>query len=156
MRVLVVGEDAVERTRATAALRARPDVEILEATTAQKAHALVLEEDFDVLIIDGDMRPEGGYSLLYEIRSAAQFHDAVAPPAIVLMDREQDRWLSRWAGAAQAVRKPVDSFDVARRAQELFDETGGAVEVDTAGVSAGRELASDGLPPEFEGADAEG
>lgn len=150
MRVLVVSSNAAERSRATAALRARPDVEIQEASDAKQAHAAMTDRGFDVLVIDGDMRPEGGQSVLYEIRAAAEFRGAKAPPAIILMGREQDRWLSAWAGAQDALVKPVDSFDLARRVLELAGETGGAVSVPTTGETAGGTLEGD-QPPELAG-----
>lgn len=129
VRVLVVSSDAAERSRATAALRHRDGVEVEEATDARQAHRAVNSSDFDVLVIDGDMRPEGGQSVLYEIRAAAEYWGWKAPPTIILMDREQDRWLSAWAGAQEALVKPVDSFDLAHRVIELAGATGGEVAV---------------------------
>lgn len=131
MRVLVVSSDAAERSRAVSGLQQRDSVEVVEATDARQAHRAVNSRDFDVLVIDGDMRPEGGQSVLYEIRASAEFRGAKAPPAIILMGREQDRWLSAWAGAQDVAIKPVDSFDLARRVMELAGQTGGEVAVAT-------------------------
>ncbi len=133
-RVLVVSSDAAERSRAVSGLRRRGDVEVEEATDARQAHRAVNSADFDVLVIDGDMRPEGGQSVLYEIRASAEYRGAKAPPTIILMGREQDRWLSAWAGAHDAVIKPVDSFDLARRVLDLAATTGGAVPVESPGA----------------------
>lgn len=128
MRVLVVSGDAAERSRATAGLR-REGVEVEEAGDARQAHRAVNASDFDVLVIDGDMQPEGGQSVLYEIRASAEYRGTRPPPTIMLMGREQDRWLSAWAGAQDALVKPVDSFDLARRVLGLAGETGGTVPV---------------------------
>ncbi|HEX2029135.1 MAG TPA: hypothetical protein VHF25_14170 [Nitriliruptorales bacterium] len=153
MRVLVVSPKADERLRLAGALLGRPDVEIVEATSAVEAHQLTSERTFDVLVIDGDMRPEGGQSLLYEIRARAEYRGEPAPPAIMLMDREQDRWISGWAGAADVMLKPVDSFDVAERVLELMRDTGGAVPVGDEEGTAGEPLAMD-EPSEFQGRSA--
>lgn len=134
VRVLVVSSDPAERSRAVAALVGREGVEVEQATDARQAHRAVNADDFDVLVIDGDMRPEGGQSVLYEIRAAAEYGGTKAPPAIILMGREQDRWLSAWAGAQEAVVKPVDSFDLARRVLDLAEETGGEVAVASPGT----------------------
>lgn len=129
VKVLVVSSDAGERSRALAALRAREGVEVEEATDARQAHRAVNATDFDVLVLDGDMRPEGGQSVLYEIRASAEYRGVKAPPTIILMGREQDRWLSAWAGAQEVVLKPVDSFHLAERVLGLAGETGGEVAV---------------------------
>lgn len=134
VRVLVVSSDPAERSRAVSGLQRREGIEVEEATDARQAHRAVNASDFDVLVIDGDMRPEGGQSVLYEIRASAEYRGGRAPATIILMGREQDRWLSAWAGAQDAVVKPVDSFDLARKVLDLAAETGGAVPVESPGA----------------------
>ncbi len=147
MRVLVVAEDESERLRATTALRARPDVEIVEVISVIEAHHRVEDEQFDILVIDGDMRPEGGFSLLYEIRARAEFKGEDVPPAILLIAREDDRWLAlRWAGAVEALVKPVDSFVLAKRVEAIVRATGGRVPAAPMGETAVGPLAMDEPP----------
>lgn len=148
MRVLVVSEDDAERLRATAGIRARQDVEIVEVSSVDEAHRRTENERFDVLVVDGDMRPEGGFSLLYEIRARGEFLGEGVAPSILLMAREDDRWLARWAGAAEALVKPVDSFVLAKRVDALVAETGGVVTAATPGETALGALAMD-EPPEL-------
>lgn len=122
MRVLVVSEQAVERLRAASALHlhAQDDAEVVEATSAEDARALLERDaDFDVLVIDGDLYPRGGYGLLYGIRAQAELRGQASPPAVILMDREQDRWLADWAGANAVLVKPVPSFALARQVEDL-------------------------------------
>lgn len=119
MRVVVVSENAAERLRAASGLLADDDVEVVEATGAADAHDLVEAGGVDVLVIDGDLVPEGGFSVLYEIRAAGELRGEATPPAIVLTSREQDRFLARWAGANAHVRKPVDPFELARLVRSL-------------------------------------
>lgn len=119
MRVLVVSSDAAERSRATSALRLRGDLEVVEAAGGPTAAALLRESGYDVLVVDGDLRPKGGFSWLYELRGQAQLHGLTRPPAIVMTSREQDQYLADWAGAEVIVRKPVDGFEVAARVAEL-------------------------------------
>ncbi|MGH3441653.1 MAG: response regulator [Nitriliruptorales bacterium] len=119
MRVLVVSQSGAERERAVAAMRVAEAFEVVEAASAVEAHRAMSEDHFDVVVMDGDMRPEGGYSVLYEMRAAAEIAGTTAPPSVVLMDREQDRWLAKWAGAEVALLKPVDSFALAKRVEEL-------------------------------------
>lgn len=146
VRVLVVSEDETERLRATAGMRARPQIDIVEISSAIEAHRRTEDEQFDILVIDGDMRPEGGFSLLYEIRARGELRGEGVPPAIILMAREDDRWLSRWAGAAEALVKPVDSFVLAKRVKALVRETGGLVAAAASGETALGTLAMDEPP----------
>lgn len=121
MKVLVVSEDVKERQRATSALELHTELAVHEAVSAAEAHQrlLVDREDFDVLVVDGDLQPRGGYALLYDLRMDAELSGRPATPALVLYERDEDIWLARWAGASAWERKPVDPFRVAEVAREL-------------------------------------
>lgn len=133
VRVLVISEQADERLRATTALHLRDDVEVVEAITAEEGRALVQAEDFDVLVIDGDLRPQGGFSLLYEIREGGEYTGEPTPPALVMIAREQDRFLSDWSGANELLLKPVDPFEVAARVTALAGESAAPQDVAESG-----------------------
>jgi DNA-binding response OmpR family regulator len=151
VRVLVVSEDAKERMRASSALLLHAGADVTEAATGAETKRLVREQEFDVLVVDGDLYPQGGFSLLYEIREAAEFEGTVAPPALVMISREQDRWLAGWAGSNEVLIKPVDPFVLADRVGALHgvepagrgvDESGEHVDAivedeGTAGLTAG-------------------
>ncbi len=121
MRVLVVSEDAKERQRATSALALRPDIEVEEADSAEQARRRLLEDGatYDLLVMDGDLQPRGGYAVLYDLRARADLGQFAATPSLVLASREQDLWLGRWAGANELLLKPVDPFVLARRVTAL-------------------------------------
>lgn len=119
MRVLIVSEHEVVRSRAGSMLGSRPDVEITESATARAAKRLLVDEDFDVLVIDGDLAPQGGFSSLYEFHLKAEQEGFEVPPAIVLTARPEDRWLADWAHATTTLPKPVDPFALARVVDEL-------------------------------------
>lgn len=116
MRVLVVSEDVGERLRAVSSLRLHDVGEVVEVASAEEARDLLLRQDahFDVLVVDGDLSPRGGFAMLYDLRSRAVLGGTVGTPAIVLAAREQDRWLGAWAGANEVVLKPVDPFGLAQ------------------------------------------
>lgn len=144
MRVLVISEQEKERLRATTALHLTDDVEVVEATSAAEAKALVAEQDFDVLVIDGDLRPQGGFSLLYEIRAAGEYRGEPTPPALVMIDREQDRFLSDWSGANELLLKPVDPFVVAARVRALAGEPAATRDVSESGEQVTAIVEADG------------
>jgi DNA-binding response OmpR family regulator len=121
VRVLVVSEDVGERLRAVSSLRLHDVGEVVEVASAEEARDLLLRQDerFDVLVVDGDLSPRGGFAMLYDLRARAALEDTSSPPAIVLAAREQDRWLGAWAGANEVVLKPVDPFGLAQRVAAL-------------------------------------
>ena len=121
MRVLVVSEDAKERLRAVTALTLHGDAEVVEASTVDAARQLIIREGerFDVLVVDGDLYPRGGFAMLYDLRARCDLEGVDPTPALVMIDREQDRWLARWAGANDAILKPVDPFQLAARVAAL-------------------------------------
>jgi DNA-binding response OmpR family regulator len=119
MRVLVVSADPVERLRATSAFSV--DETIVESGGVDDARRLVLDggEGFDVLIVDGDLDPRGGYAFLYELRAHAELSGWTTPPSVVLASRDADAWLAGWAGASVLFLKPVDPFEVAAAVRSL-------------------------------------
>lgn len=120
MRVLVVSADPIERLRATSGLNSDV-VHVVECGGVDEARRAVLADDaaFDVLVVDGDLDPRGGYAFLYELRAHAVQTGWTVPPAIVLASRESDRWLTGWAGASAMFLKPVDPFEVAAAVRSL-------------------------------------
>jgi DNA-binding response OmpR family regulator len=121
VRVLVVSEDAKERLRAVTALTLHADAEVVEASTVDAARQLIIRERerYDVLVVDGDLYPRGGFAMLYDLRARCDLEGVDPTPALVMIDREQDRWLARWAGANDAMLKPVDPFQLADRVAAL-------------------------------------
>ncbi len=123
MRVLIVSPDPAERQRAASALHLQDDVEIVEVAGGPDAGVQLRDDTFDVLVVDGDLQPKGGFSWLYELEQQARMHGTQRPPAIIMAARVEDRWLGAWATAEAMVRKPVDGFVVARHVAELAGRT---------------------------------
>ncbi len=119
MRVLVVSADPSERLRATSGMLSEDDV--VESADVDEARRLALDpvRPFDVLVVDGDLDPRGGYAFLYELRSHAELSGWTAPPSVVLASRTADVWLAGWAGASELFIKPVDPFEIAATVREL-------------------------------------
>jgi DNA-binding response OmpR family regulator len=123
VRVLVVSEGASERLRAVSALQLHAEAEVFEAHSAAEAReALRSGEDFDVLVVDGDLQPKGGFALLYSLQAQNDLVGRATPPSVVLAGREQDRWLGDWAGANAVLVKPVGSFVLAEHVRALVGE----------------------------------
>lgn len=115
--VLVVVADADESARVRSALGLRRDLAVTSVGSIAEAREHLAAAD--VLVVDGDLRPKGGYSWLYELAGEAALGDRPRPPAVVLTDRTTDEFLVSWSGAEARVPKPVDPFAVARAVADL-------------------------------------
>lgn len=115
--VLVVISDAAVRERAVSALGLRPDIEVTAVTSIHDAVEHL--PGAEVLVVDGDLQPKGGYSWLYELQQQSQLTGLRRPPSVVLIERTDDRFLVNWSGAEAAVVKPVDPFVMVRTVGEL-------------------------------------
>jgi CheY-like chemotaxis protein len=125
VRVLIVSEVPAERLRAASALALRSDVEVVECGSGEEARRLVIDgedDEFDVLVVDGDLQPRGGFALLYDLREKFTLDDRPLPASVVLTARAQDRFLVSWSGADRSLPKPVDPFALARTVGELVPE----------------------------------
>ncbi|MEX2503781.1 MAG: response regulator [Egicoccus sp.] len=125
MRVLVVAENVAERLRAVSALKLHADAVVTEAEHAEAARQELLgdHDAYDVIVIDGDMRPRGGFAILYDLRQQAALEGFTPLPALVMVERSQDAWLADWAGASATLIKPVDPFELSRCVKELVGAT---------------------------------
>lgn len=121
MRVLVVSEDAAERRRVVSALDLNAGVEVVEIASGEQARRRIIDGDVevDVLVLDGDLRPRGGFALLYDLKARADLAGTTLAPTIVLTARDEDVFLINWSRAEAAIRKPVDPFELSRMVAEL-------------------------------------
>lgn len=131
MRVLIVSEVAAERLRAASALTLQggeaSDIEVVEAASGEEARRWIIDGDLevDVLVVDGDLQPRGGFALLYDLRERFSMEGRDLPPSIVLTARDQDQFLVSWSGADRSLPKPVDPFALARTVGELSGDRPG-------------------------------
>jgi len=95
-------------------------LEFIEATDGERGRRVAFRERPDVVVADEIASRAGAFSLARELRGAPEPY----PGAIViLLDRRQDSWLARWAGADAWFVKPVDPFELADRLLELVSRT---------------------------------
>lgn len=119
MRVLIVSPEPHERQRAASALDLEADVEVVEVAGGAEAAGLLRRTGIDVIVIDGDLQPKGGFSWLYELGQQAQMTGTRRPPAVVMTARPQDGFLADWSGAEVVMAKPVDGFRMRDAVVEL-------------------------------------
>lgn len=119
MKVLVASQDPTELARIVDGLSLAFDLGLHVTDDPASVVALVIEatEPFDLVVVDGDLRPRGGYAAIYELRAAEQAATRVPVPAIVVGSRSQDTWLGQWSQANEVIHRPVDPFQLARVAR---------------------------------------
>ena len=146
-RVLAVTQTPRVLARNSTVLAGRDGIELLTCSTPDELRDLVAVEQPDVLVIDGDLKPEGGYSVLHDLREHDELAGRTTPPALVLLGRPDDRWLANWAGADEHLVKPFDPFLLADRVAALAER--GPKPSRTRGEFGGEPLADD-IPPELD------
>ncbi|HWB73150.1 MAG TPA: response regulator [Egibacteraceae bacterium] len=121
MDLLLVSDKPQVSRQVTSAFLGEDDVDIVEVGAPQRALDLLDEgRSFDVVIAEADTTPMGGMALSREVKARAGMGRDM-PPVVLLIAREQDRWLAKWSQADACVLKPVDSFDLAAVAQALAE-----------------------------------
>ncbi len=113
--VFVVSDDPLVREECQFGFPSDTTVEIyhdeLDATGAMADRAP------DVVIVDLQTGNAGGYSLTRRMRSSPRLSDV---PILILLEREQDRWLAHQSGATNSRVKPLPMASLIREALELI------------------------------------
>lgn len=93
-----------------------PPIEWIECANYSQVKDQIDGGDIDLLILDGDAQPTGGLGL------SRQFKNEIpdCPPIIVLVAREQDRWLGAWSQADAVLVLPLDPMIAAQTVAETL------------------------------------
>lgn len=86
------------------------------ASDARQALEVLKSDPVEIVIVDIQTGSAGGFALAKEMAFNARLAKI---PILMLLERDQDRWLASQAGA-QAIRtKPIDSGDLVRATLSL-------------------------------------
>jgi len=121
LTVLVYSQHADVRASVRSAVgrRAAPDlgrIDWIECANYSQVKDQLDAGDVDLAILDGDAQPTGGVGL------SRQFKNEITncPPIIVLVARQQDRWLAAWSQADAVIIRPVDPVSAAATVAETL------------------------------------
>lgn len=112
--ILVVSDDPNVRAAVEFGFPFAAQVSVV--TDAREALTHLVGEGHDLVIVDLQTGSAGGFALLREMQSSTQVADV---PVVMLLERPQDVWLARQAGAVATRVKPIGAqslADVARSA----------------------------------------
>ena len=116
MRVLVVTTDervSLQVANALVGGALDEEVTILEVRTPARAmHVLSEDRGYDVVLADADTAPAGGFVLARDMKAAMRMEQRM-PPVVLLIARDQDKFLAKWSEADAFIQKPADPFDLA-------------------------------------------
>jgi CheY-like chemotaxis protein len=109
-QVLVYSDDPAFRdaVRLAVGRRPSPDLDRIEFVDAATGAALLEAVDgggIDVVIIDGEARPTGGFGLAKQLKD--ELDDC--PPVLLMVARKDDTWLAKWSLADAILPLPVDA-----------------------------------------------
>ena len=117
MKVLLVSADPAVLEQMEVAARSlrrrlgpREPLEILEASDGVRGARIAWRERPAVVLADEITSRAGAFALAKELKGAEQpFPGRI----VILLDRSQDEWLAKWAGADAWAVKPLDPFELA-------------------------------------------
>ena len=102
IRVLVVTDQ--ESVRAALRYGFPDDVDVFFAVDSRAAMRSLPEVAPSVVVVDLQTGSAGGYGLARDMFADARWAEV---PVIMLLERDQDAWLARQAGARITITKPV-------------------------------------------------
>lgn len=115
--VLVVTDDPALRREAELAFP--DDFDVVSAGDARSAGAEMSAWTPAVVVVDLLSGSAGGFALG---RDMSQDRRLANVPILMLIDRHQDEWLARQAGASATRTKPIDAAELAKTALDLVGE----------------------------------
>ncbi|MDP9067263.1 MAG: response regulator [Actinomycetota bacterium] len=113
--VLVVSDDDAIRDEARFGFA--PDLEVALARDARDALQQMESDVPAVVVIDLHTGSAGGFALCKSMDQDPRLRQV---PVLMLLDRDQDRWLANQAGADLIRTKPIDASDLAADALSLL------------------------------------
>ncbi len=121
MKLLVFSHDSITREKVKLAVGRRPApelprVEWVECATHAAVIGAVEGGDLDVLVLDGEAVPHGGIGMCRQLKDEIYR----CPPVLVLVGREQDRWLAHWSRADAVVAYPLEPMKIAEAVAGLM------------------------------------
>ncbi|MGH2698227.1 MAG: response regulator [Actinomycetota bacterium] len=114
LTVLVVSDDPHLSSEITYAFP--DDVSVSFALNAREALPLMGESIPSVVVVDIRTGSAGGYGLSRDMSANDRLHDI---PRLMLLERAQDSWLAKQAGATEYLVKPVPNDELVARALAL-------------------------------------
>lgn len=127
LKVLVYSDNAKVRATVKTALGRKPaenisNVEIFDVATEPALIKVMDSKSFDLVILDGEAQPAGGMGICRQLKD--EIYNC--PPVLVLVARQDDRWLATWSRADAVVAHPIDPRALVKAALGLLTNNSAA------------------------------
>ncbi|MDO5048456.1 MAG: two-component system response regulator [Actinomycetaceae bacterium] len=93
-----------------------PTLNWVEAATEAGAVMKFEENDFDLIILDGETQKVGAMAVLRRLE--VEFE--TLPPSITVIARQQDSWLARFSNTTRILNYPLDAMELQETVTELL------------------------------------
>ncbi len=115
--VFVVSDNGRIQTEARLGFPAEVDVD--GASDSRTALEKLLKRRPDVVVVEIRTGSAGGVGLVRDMSQTSLLKDV---PVLMLLERTQDEWLARQAGATKILTQPFDAATLATMALSLIEE----------------------------------
>jgi DNA-binding response OmpR family regulator len=115
--VFVVSDD--DHIQAEARFGFSAEIDVDGALDAREAWEKLLKRRPDVVVVEIRTGSAGGVGLVRDMSQTSLLHDV---PVLMLLERAQDEWLARQAGATKTLAQPFDAATLATMALSLIEE----------------------------------
>lgn len=124
LKVLLYSDDRTTRQAVRYALGRRiaadlPEIEVFDTATQPAVIKALESGHYDVVILDGEANPSGGFGIGYQLKD--EIPDC--PPVVLLVAREADAWLATWSRAEGVSSYPVDPIRLPRTVASVVRAT---------------------------------
>ncbi len=121
-RILLYSDDYSVREQVRLAVGPRlrahaPEIEWQEVATAPAVIAAADNEQWDLVVLDGEADKAGGMGLARQLKNEVY----ECPPVLVLTGRAEDAWLASWSLADAVVPRPLDAVSVQSTIAGMLD-----------------------------------
>lgn len=130
LRILVYSHRPERRDAVTNAIgrRPAPDIGRVQYVETGGVAEVLTEVDsggIDLLVLDGEAQPTGGMGLAHQLKDELD----PCPPVVVVVRREDDRWLATWSRAEAILVQPLDPITAAQSVAGVLRNHRGDVRV---------------------------
>ena len=111
MLIVVADKDPYD-LQALQATLVGPNREVLIVGDGENIKTIASSRSPDIVIVGSSLGQMGGFAVARELKMLADTGDITEPKVIVLLEREADAWLAKWARCDAFLTKPVDPSEV--------------------------------------------
>jgi DNA-binding response OmpR family regulator len=116
--VIVANKDPTDLESLRSGLAAS-DMQVLSATDGDVVVNLAARRGPDAVVVGASLGEMGGFAVSRELKTMAELGEIREPKVIVILERDADSWLAKWARCDAYRTNPVDVAEIDQLVREL-------------------------------------